>query len=77
MYYKFNHHRSIDNGAIGPLPKLQQLANMAGTMLIHGYDHNSDCIEAPASEDDRKALECILHEEKMIFEIVENLPMPH
>ena len=74
-YYKVNAGpRAVDNGAIYPLSKMFAIAEAADQKVLKGQYHGDDYLAVPLDEGKRKAVEELLTEEKLIWEIVDSLP---
>lgn len=75
MYYKIDAGtRSLNNGAVAPLSKLFQIASAAGTKVLTGNRYGDDYIAVPSNQDDKQAIEALLKEEKLLYEVVDRLP---
>lgn len=75
QYYKVNAGpRAVDNGAIGPLSKLFDIAALADQKVLKGQYYGDDYLTVPLDEGKRNAIEELLTEEKLIWEIVDSLP---
>lgn len=74
-YYKVNAGpRAVDNGAIYPLSKMFAIAEVADQKVLKGQYYGDDYLTVPLDEGKRKAVEELLTEEKLIWEIVDSLP---
>ena len=74
-YYRINcGFLAVDNGAVNPLPTLISLAEMTNQKVIWGEGWGQDYLRVPKDEGERKALEELLTDSKLIWEVVEKLP---
>lgn len=74
MYYQFNHHQSVKNGAWCPLTQMNNLGAIIKKPVIWGTSHHSDCLEVPIDLEEQKVFEEILLELKLSYRKVDNLP---
>lgn len=74
-YYKIDAgHRALENGAIAPLSKMFEIASLADQKLMTGNTYGDDYLFVPMNKEKAKAIEDLLTESKLIWEIVDNLP---
>lgn len=65
---------AVDNGAKAPLTTLFHLANVTDQKVITGEYWGQDYLRVPENEDDKAALESLLNETKLVWELVEDIP---
>lgn len=74
-FYKINAGvASVHNGAKFPLTVLLQLADSMDQKVIPDRSYGEDFLPVPEDSTKRQAVEEILEEEKLIWEIVPELP---
>jgi len=74
-YYKVDAgSRALSEGCVFPLAKLFTIAELADQKLIEGYAYGDDYLFVPKDKTKAKAIEELLTENKLIWEIVDSLP---
>lgn len=75
-YYQVNAGPlAVFNGAVAPLTTLFSLAELAGASVISGESYGQDYLRVPDDPGDRQALEELLVETRLIWGVVEELPL--
>lgn len=74
MWYRFNHFKSLDQGAKNPLGKVRQVAVIADTRAVFGSSHANDYVLAPVDPEMQALVEGLMAEDHLWFEKVEKLP---
>lgn len=66
--------RALENGALGPLDKLFDIATLINQPVLSGERYGDDYLRVPRNTDTRTALEELLNESKLIWEKTDILP---
>lgn len=74
-YYKIDcGPKALENGALGPLDKLFDIATLINQPVLSGECYGDDYLRVPRNTGTRTALEELLTESKLIWAITDTLP---